>query len=45
MEEQSNNQSHTEIEDRIRVLKDREQTLRKDYDKCISWRVRVGFQN
>ncbi|KAM7458720.1 hypothetical protein BLSTO_00534 [Blastocystis sp. subtype 1] len=30
----------TEIEDRLHVLRNREQTLRKDYDKCISWRVR-----
>lgn len=45
MEEQPNNQSPIEIEDRIRVLKDREETLRKDYDKCIAWRVRVVFHN
>ena len=30
-----------EVDDHLRVLKGREQALRKDYDKCISWRVRV----
>ena len=43
MEEEIPQKSKTEIEDRIHFLKDREAVLRKDYDKCIAWRVRVVF--
>ena len=43
MEEETTQKSKTEIEDRIHFLKDREVVLRKDYDKCIAWRVRVVF--
>lgn len=31
----------TELEDRLSYLRTQEQQLRKDYDKCIAWRVRV----
>ena len=41
MEEKSRQMSNTEIEDRIQLLSSREETLRKDYEKCITWRVRV----
>lgn len=41
MEEEPIQPSSTEIEDRIHILQDREATLRKDYEKCITWRVRV----
>ncbi|KAK8790338.1 hypothetical protein WA588_000497, partial [Blastocystis sp. NMH] len=30
----------TELEDRLSYLRTQEQQLRKDYDKCIAWRVR-----
>ena len=41
MEEEIKQKSNTEIEERIQVLSSREETLRKDYEKCITWRVRV----
>lgn len=41
MEEEPVQKSQTEIEDRLNFLRDREAVLRKDYDKCIAWRVRV----
>lgn len=31
----------TELEERINAMKTREEQLRKDYDKCIAWRIRV----
>lgn len=41
MEEEFNKQLPVEIQDRIYVLQNREQELRKNYEKCIAWRVRV----
>ena len=30
-----------ELEERVHAMKTREEQLRKDYDKCIAWRIRV----
>lgn len=32
-----------ELEERVSAMKTREEQLRKDYDKCIAWRIRVWF--
>lgn len=34
----------TELEDHIRSLKEQERDLRNDYEKCITWRIKVEMQ-
>lgn len=36
-------QCELELEERVSAMKTREEQLRKDYDKCIAWRIRVWF--